>query len=78
MTDDEDFSRIYLLGQGPPMTNNKLQPIPQLIGRILAYNICPKTSSYNYYSRDLTSCVYVIMVGLEVNSIGLKLCLIQW
>ena len=27
MTDEEVSSRIYLLGQGQPMTNNKLQPI---------------------------------------------------
>ena len=49
------------------MSNNKLKPIPRLIGRILAYNICPKTGSYNYYSRDLATCVYAIMAGLEVN-----------
>ena len=67
MTNDEVFSRIYIPGQGPPMTNTKLQPIPRLIGRILAYNICPKIGSYNYYSRDLASCVYAIMAGLEVN-----------
>ena len=30
-----------------PMTNNKLQPIPRLIGRILAYNICLKKGSFN-------------------------------
>ena len=46
---------------------NKLQPISRLIGRILVYNICPKTESYNYYYRDLASRVYAIMAGLEVN-----------
>jgi len=49
------------------MANNKLQPISGLICRILAYNICPKTGSYNYHSRDLTACVYAIMARLEVN-----------
>jgi len=67
MTNEEVFFRIYLHGQGPPMTNNKLQPIPRLSGRIFAYNICFKTESYNYYSRDLASCVYAIIAGLEVN-----------
>jgi len=67
MTGEEVSSRIYLSGQGPPMTNNKLQLIPRLIGRILAYNICFKTGSYNYYSHDLASCVYTIIAGLEVN-----------
>ena len=28
MTDEKVFSYIYLSGQGPPMTNTKLQPIP--------------------------------------------------
>ena len=66
--DDEDvLSQIFLPGHRLPMTNNKLKPIPRLIGRILSYNICPKTGSYNYYSRDLSSCVYAIMAGLEVN-----------
>jgi len=67
LNDDEVFSMIYMPGQGPPMANNKLQPIPQLICRILTYNICPKTDSYNYYSRDLVTSVYVIMAKLEVN-----------
>jgi len=67
LNDDEVFSRIYLPGQDPPMANNKLQPIPRFIGRILTYNIYPKSSSYNYYSRDLTTCVYAIMTKLEVN-----------
>ena len=49
------------------MTNNKLQLIPRLIGRILAYNIYSKTYSYNCNSRDLASCVYAIIAGLEVN-----------
>ena len=52
MDDDEVFSRIYLPGQGPLMANNKLQPIPQLIGCILAYNICPETSCYNYWPKS--------------------------
>jgi len=47
------------------MANNKLQPIPRLIGRILAYNICHKTGSYNYYSWDLATCVYAIIPKLE-------------
>ena len=42
IADDEVLSNIFLSGQGLPMTNNKLKPIPRLIGRILAYNICPK------------------------------------
>ena len=49
------------------MANNKLQTISGLICRILAYNICPKTDSYNYYSRDLTACVQAIMARQEVN-----------
>ena len=49
------------------MTNTKLKPVPSLIGRILAYNIYPKTRSYNYYFHDLATCVYVIKVGLKVN-----------
>ena len=67
MDDEKVFSRIYLLGQGPPMANSKLQPIPRLIGRILAYNICVKMGSYNYYSHDLATCVYVIMAKFKVN-----------
>ena len=67
MDDDEVLSRIFLPGQGPSMTNNKLQPIPRLIGRILPYNICPKMGSFNYFSRELSACVYVIMIRLEVN-----------
>jgi len=58
---------IFPVKDHPPMTNTKLQPIPRLIGRILAYNICPKTGSYNYFSRDLASSVYAIMAGLDVN-----------
>ena len=66
--DDEDvLDLIFLPGQHLPMTNNKLKPIPRLIGRILSYNICPKTGSYNYYSRELSSCVYAIMAGHDVN-----------
>ena len=67
MNNDEVFSRIYLPDPGPLMTNNKLQPISQLIGRILTYNIYLKTGSYNYYSHDLATCVHVITAGLEVN-----------
>ena len=67
MVDDEILSNIFLSGQGLPMTNNKLKSVPRLIGRILAYNICPKIRSYNYYSCDLATCVYAIMTGLEVN-----------
>jgi len=67
MDDAEVLSNIFLPGQELPMSNNKLKLIPRLIGRILAYNICPKTGSYNYYSRDLATCVYAIMAGLEVN-----------
>ena len=33
---------MFLPGQGLPMSNNKLKPIPRLIGRILANNICLK------------------------------------
>jgi len=55
MTIDEVFSKIYLPRQGPPIASNKLQPIPKLIGRILAYNICHKTENYNYYFRDLAT-----------------------
>ena len=66
--DDEDIlNQIFLPGQHLPMTNNKLRPIPRLIGRILSYNICPKTGSYNYFSRELSSCVYAIMAGHDVN-----------
>jgi len=62
------FSHIFIFPiKDPPMTNTKLQSIPRLIGCILAYNICPKTESYNNFSRDLASCVYAIMAGLEVN-----------
>jgi len=67
MNDDEVLSNIFLLGQGLQMTNTKLKIVPCLIGRILSYNICPKTVSYNYYSHDLTTYVYAIMAGLEVN-----------
>ena len=67
MDDDEVLSRIYLPGHGPPMANTKLQPIPRLIARILAYNICQKIDSYNYYSCDLAACAYAIMARLEVN-----------
>ena len=67
MDNAEVLSSIFLPGQGLTMTNNKLKPIPRLIGRILAYNICPKTGSYNYYSRELATCVYAIMAGLDVN-----------
>jgi len=67
MDDAEVLSNIFLPGQGLPMSNNKLKPIPRLIGRILAYNIFPKIGNYNYYSRDLATYVYVIMAGLEVN-----------
>ena len=63
MDNEEVLSHIFLPGQRPPMTNTKFC----LIGHILAYNICPKTGSYNYYSRDLATCVYAIMAGLEVN-----------
>ena len=66
MDDDEVLSNIFLPGQGLPMTKNKLKSIPRLIGRILAYNICPKTGSYNYYSRDLATRVYAIMFGLKL------------
>ena len=59
--DAEVLSNMFLPGQGLPMSKNKLKPIPRLIGRILAYNIYPKIGSYNYYSRDLATCVYAIM-----------------
>jgi len=50
MDDDDVLSNIFFPGQELPMTNTKLKHVPRLIGRILAYNICPKTVSYNYYS----------------------------
>jgi len=67
MSDNEILSKIFLLGQGLPMANNKLQHTARLIGRILAYNIYPKTDSFNYFSHDLVVCVYATMGGLEVN-----------
>jgi len=57
MNDEEVFSYIFLSGQELLMTNTKLQPIPRLIGHILAYNICPKIKNYNNFSRDLATCV---------------------
>ena len=66
--DDEDIlNQIFLPGHHLPMANNKLKPIPRLIGRILSYNICPKTGSFNYFSKELSSCVYAIMAGHDVN-----------
>jgi len=50
MDDDDVLSNIFFPGQELPMTNTKLKHVPRLIGRILAYNICLKTVSYNYYS----------------------------
>jgi len=67
MDDEEVLSHVFLPDQGSPMTNTKLQPVSRLIGRILAYNICSKIESYNYFSRDLATCVYAIMAVLEVN-----------
>jgi len=34
MDDEKVLSKINLPGQGPPMANNKLQPISRLIGRL--------------------------------------------
>ena len=42
MDDDEVLSNIFLLGQGLPMTNNKLKFVSRLIGRILAYKYAQK------------------------------------
>jgi len=60
MSDDEILSKIFLPGQGPLMAN-KLQPTTRLIGKILAYNICPKTYSFNYFSLGLAACIYTVM-----------------
>jgi len=67
MDDDDILNQIFLPGHHLPMANNKLKPIPRLIGRLLSYNICPKTGSFNYFSRELSSCVYAIMAGHDVN-----------
>ena len=48
MDNEEVLSKVFLPGQGLPMANNKLQPTPKLIVRILA-NICPKTESFDYF-----------------------------
>ena len=58
--DEKVLSRIYLSGQGSLMADNKLQPIHRLITCIFVYNIRPKTRSYNYFSRELATCVYAI------------------
>ena len=50
-----------------PLPWQQLQPVPRLIGRILAYNICPKMRSFNYFSRELSACVYGIMARLDGN-----------
>ena len=73
MDDGHVLSEIFLPGKGLPMTNNKLKPIPRLIGRILAYNLIPKTGSFDYFSQDLTVCVYALMVGLQVNWAEVKI-----
>ena len=67
MDDEPVLSEIFLPSKGLPMQNNKLKPIPRLIGRILAYNLLPKTSSFDYFSHYLIVCVYAVMVGLKVN-----------
>ena len=67
LDDEEILSRFYLPSQEPNMANNKLKPIPRLIGCILAYNICPKMGSFNYFSHDLASCIYAIMAKIEFN-----------
>ena len=36
LDDEEVLSHIFLLDQGPPINNRKLQPVSRLIGRILA------------------------------------------
>ena len=65
--DEEVLSKIYLPGQGPPMASNKRQPIRRLIGHSFAYNICPKMKIFNYFSRELATCLYAIIARLEVN-----------
>ena len=67
MSDDETLLKNFLQGQVLLMANNKLQPTSRLIGRILAFKICPKTSSFNYFFHDLAACAYAIMFGIEVN-----------
>jgi len=59
------------------MANNKLQSFARLIGRILSYNICPKTGSSNYFSHDLAACVHDIMSGLEVNCVNTQIKIIS-
>ena len=50
------------------MTNTKLKPIlVSLVVSFLTISAQKLRDSYNYYSRDLATCVYAIMAGLEVN-----------
>jgi hypothetical protein len=58
---------IYLPGKSSPMQNNKLRPIPRLVCRILAYNVLPKTGSFDHISGELAAATYAVMAGLKVN-----------
>lgn len=61
-------NHIFLPGQGPPLNqSNKLRPIPRFIARILAYNLFPKTGSFNFISLDLAKALYAIMANIQVN-----------
>jgi hypothetical protein len=60
-------NHIFLPGKSLPMQNNKLRPLPRLVCRILAYNLIPKTGSFDYISSELAVATYAIMANIKVN-----------
>ena len=50
-----------------PLKNTNLQTRARIAGRILAHNVLRKTGSFDYYSTDLSTALYVLFRNISVN-----------
>ena len=69
LNDERIFEQILLPGAPhcPPFKNTNLQTRARIAGRILAHNVLPKTGSFDYYSTDLSTALYVLFGNISVN-----------
>jgi hypothetical protein len=69
LNDERVFEQILLpeAPHCPPFKNTNLQTRARIAGRILAHNVLPKTGSFDYYSTDLSTALYVLFGNISVN-----------
>ena len=67
LNDERIFEQILLpdAPHCPPFKNINLQTRARIAGRILAHNVLPKTGSFDYYSTDLSTALYVLFGNIS-------------